>query len=119
MSIDNLTIGEAKELARMFCVSQQTSASLNSMIGKKVIVRTYSAGCWFGEISEKSGSEVIIRNARRMWYWKAASGISLSACAMHGVSEQSKIVEAVPLVWLDAIELIPCSDTAKESINGA
>ena len=94
--------------------------SLNSMVGKKVIIRTYSAGCWFGELAEKEGNEVILKNARRMWRWWAAESISLSACALHGIQrDKSKIVTAVDSVWLQAIEIIPCTDTAIESIEGA
>ena len=122
MSIDinSLTIGQAKELASLFGAAQQQQPSLNSMIGKKCIVRTYSAGVWFGEIAEKSGNEVIVKNARRMWKWWAAEGISLSSVALHGVKhEESKIVEAVPAVWLEAIELIPASEKAIASIEGA
>ena len=97
----------------------QTSSN-QSMIGKEVIIRTYSAGCWFGILSSKEGREVILKNARRMWRWHAAEGISLSGCAIHGIKqEKSKIVEPVDSVWLEAIEIIPCTDTAADSIRGA
>jgi len=121
MNIDNLTIGEAKQLAAFFgSQSSQSAQGLNCMIGKKVIVRTYSAGVWFGELEQKSGNEVIIKNARRMWKWWAAESISLSAVAIYGVKHKnSKIVEAVPQVWLEAIELIPCADAAIKSLEGA
>ena len=122
MNIDNLTIGQAKELAALFSGAQpqQQPASLNSMVGKKCVVRTYSAGVWFGEVAKKAGNEVIVKNARRMWKWWAAEGISLSAVALHGIRrDQSKIVESVPAVWLEAIELIPASDKAIASIEGA
>ena len=90
------------------------------MIGRDVIVRTYSAGCWFGVLLEKEGKEVIIGDARRMWRWHAEKGISLSCCAIHGIKEdQSKIVEAVGSVWLEAIEIIPCTIEASKSIRGA
>ena len=121
IDINSLTIGQAKELASLFGASgPQQSEGLNGMIGKKCIVRTYSAGVWFGEIAEKSGNEVIVKSARRMWRWWAAEGISLSAVALHGIKhDQSKIVEAVPSVWLEAIELIPASAKAIASIEGA
>ena len=122
MNIDNLTLGQAKELAALFsgAQTQQQPASLNSMVGKKCIVRTYSAGVWFGEIAEKSGNEVIVKDARRLWRWWAAEGISLSAVALHGIKhDKSKVAEAVPSVWLEAIELIPASDKAIASIEGA
>lgn len=117
MNIDNLTIGEAKELASMFGQQPQNDG-LNSMIGKKCIVRTYSAGVHFGEIEKKSGNEVILKNARRLWYWKASKSISLSAVAKHGLDSKSKVAPAVDNIWLEAIELIPVDDAIAENIEG-
>lgn len=94
--------------------------TLSSMIGKKVIVRTYSAGVWFGTLSEKDGAEVILTNARRMWYWHAAESISLSGCALYGIKQdKSKIVAPVASVWLEAIEIIPTTEVATASIENA
>lgn len=45
INIEELTIGQAKELATLFSASQQPQTGLNSMLGKKCVVRTYSAGC--------------------------------------------------------------------------
>ena len=115
-----INIGQAKQPASLFGAAQPQQPSLNSMVGKKCIIRTYSAGVWFGEVAEKSGNEVIVKNARRMWSWWAREGISLSSVALHGIKhDQSKIVEPVPTVWLEAIELIPASDKAIASIEGA
>lgn len=36
-------------------------------IGKEVIIRTYSAGVWFGVLKQKAGNEVILTKARRMY----------------------------------------------------
>lgn len=94
--------------------------TLNKMVGKKVIIRTYSAGVWFGTLDEKAGKEVILTQARRMWKWHTKQSISLSSCAIYGVDRnKSKIVEAVGLVWLEAIEIIPCTKDAIISIEGA
>ncbi len=122
MNINDLTIGQAKELAAMFGNQQaeQNREIASFMIGKMVIIRTYSSGVWFGELSEKSGNEVIVINARRMWRWFAAESISLSSVAMKGINRsKSKIAEPVNSVWLEAIEIIPCTDTASESIGGS
>ena len=117
-ALDNLTIGEAKQLAQLFSGKENTS-SLNQMVGKKCIVRTYSAGVWFGEIEQKEKDEVILKNARRLWYWKAKKSISLSAVAEFGISDESKVAPSVKNVWLQAIELIPASDVSITSIEGA
>lgn len=123
MNIDNLTLGQIKQIQALLGNASTPSTQSqdgNAMIGKKVIIRTYSAGVWFGELEQKSGNEVILKNARRMWKWWAKEGISLSACALYGVKhEQSKIVEAVDSVWLEAIEIIPCTDISIKSLEEA
>lgn len=120
MNINDLTIGQAKELASMFGNKTNESKGLNCMIGEKVIIRTYSAGVWFGELSQKDRNEVILLNARRMWAWWAKEGISLSSVAVNGIKkDKSKIAEAVESVWLEAIEIIPCTNAAIELIESA
>lgn len=114
--LDQLTIGQAKELAALF----GAQPGLSAMVGKKCIVRTYSAGVWFGEIAEKAGNEVIVKNARRLWRWYAVDGICLSAVSRNGIhQDKSRISAPVPAVWLEAIELIPAAATAIDSIEGA
>lgn len=122
MNIDELTLGQLKTISSLN-LSNDKSIEKNivqKMIGKKVIIRTYSAGVWFGTLKEKSGNEVIIEDARRMWRWFSAESISLSAVSIHGIiREKSKICEAVNSVWLEAIEIIPCTEKSIESIGEA
>ena len=123
-NIDHLTFGELKQIAAMFNqhsapAMQNTQTGLNDMIGRKCIVRTYSAGVWYGEIEQKAGNEVIVKSARRLWQWKAKKSISLSAVAVHGVDPDGcRFAPTVQSVWLEAIELIPVSVTAEASIEG-
>lgn len=87
-------------------------------LNKKVIIRTYSAGAHFGELIEKSGNEVILKNSRRIWYWVTANkGISLSEVAIDGLNSESKICSPIDLLWLEAIEIIPCTQEAIKSIE--
>lgn len=100
---------------------------LNDLIGRDVIVRTYSAGVWFGTLKAKDGNEVHLVNARRMWSWYVAKdpdtgarGISLSSLSIHGLDyTQSQIEQPVEIVWLEAIEIIPCTERAINSIKAA
>lgn len=118
INIDELTLGQIKQLKGLLG-GEASSISINPLVGKKVIVRTYSAGVHFGEIVEKEGSEVILKNARRLWYWKTANGgISLSEVANEGLHKDSKTCAAVELHWLDAIEIIPCTKEAIKNIEG-
>ena len=111
-----------KEIAELLSMKNTSAESgLNSFaIGQEVIIRTYSAGVWFGRLKEKSGKEVILTEARRMWRWWAKESISLSGVTLHGIKqEKSRIAGAVESVWLEAIEIIPVSGSAAESIRWA
>lgn len=85
----------------------------------KVIVRGDKSGVFFGEISERSGREVTLNNVRRLWYWNGAA--TLSQLATEGVTKPhdckfTMMVDEITI--LDAIEIIPCTPAAVESING-
>ena len=111
-----------KEIAELLGAKNTSAESgLNSFaIGQEVIIRTYSAGVWFGRLKEKSGKEVILTEARRMWRWWAKESISLSGVALYGIKqEKSRIAGAVASVWLQAIEIIPVSGEAAELIRTA
>ena len=110
-----------KEIAELLGMKNTAESGLDGFaIGQEVIIRTYSAGVWFGRLKEKEGDEVILTEARRMWRWWAKESISLSGVALHGIKqEKSRIAGAVDSVWLQAIEIIPISGTAAESIRTA
>lgn len=88
------------------------------MIGKYVIVRTYSAGVFAGTLIERNGKEATLSNARRLWWWEGAA--SLSQLAMSGTSkpEKCKFPEEVSEVLLtEVIEIIPVTDSAQKNIS--
>ena len=123
MNINDLTLGQIKEINNMFNLGASTKTEqngLNGMIGQKVIIRTYSAGVWFGLLEQKQGEEVILKDARRMYRYWCAKSISLSAVANYGIiEEKSKICKAVKNIWIKAIEIIPCTDIAIKSLENA
>ena len=89
------------------------------MIGKYCMVRTYSAGVFAGTVVTLDGKEVLLKNARRIWYWDGAA--SLSQLAQSGTSkpENCKFPEPVDEVLLtESIEIIPITDEAAASIAG-
>jgi hypothetical protein len=89
------------------------------MIGKKVIVRGDRSGVFFGTLSERNGGEVVLTNCRRLWYWNGAN--SISQIAVDGVAEPEDCnftVAVESILILDAIEIIPCTDKAINSIEG-
>ena len=82
------------------------------------IVRTYSAGVFAGYVESRNGKEVVLRDARRIWYWEGAA--TLSQLAMSGTSkpDECKFPVAVDRVVLtEAIEIINCTTEAQKSIQ--
>ncbi len=93
--------------------------SIPETSGEFFIVRTYSAGVFAGEIEKKDGKNVVMTNARRLWYWTGAA--SLSQLAVEGTSRpgECKFPVAVPRVELtEAIEILDVTIKAKKSIQG-
>ena len=90
-----------------------------SMIDKYVIVRTYTAGVVDGIFVSRSGQEVTLRDARRIWYWSGAA--SLSQLAMEGTKDPGgcKFPCAVDkILLLQAIEILNTTPEAEASIRG-
>ena len=85
--------------------------------GDYIICRTYSAGVFAGTLVSKKGQEVVLKNARRLWYWDGAA--SLSQLSQEGVTkpENCKFPCEVPsVIVMQAIELLPVSKQARQSI---
>lgn len=83
------------------------------------IVRTYSAGVFAGYVESRNGREVVMRHARRLYYWEGAA--TLSQLAMEGVSKPKNCkfpceVDRVEL--LEVIEILDVTEKAKKSIAG-
>jgi hypothetical protein len=86
------------------------------MIGKKVIVRTYSAGVHFGTLEKIDGKNATLSNTSRIWYWEGA--FTLSAIALNGLSKKSKLSVPVPeLLLTEAIEVMPVSEKAEKILT--
>jgi len=125
INLDNLTIGQIKEINSLLNSNVSTGVKgvennngLNSMIGKYCIIRTYSAGVFAGIVKEKSQNEIILKDARRLYYWKAENNsATLSGVAIYGLTNDSKVMEEVNSIWLQPIEIILCSEVSEKSIK--
>ena len=88
-------------------------------MSKKYIVRCDRSGVFYGEIELRNGQEVTMRNARCLWYWDGAA--SLLQLAKEGTTEPRNCKFTVyvdELTVVDAIEILPCTDKAVDSIEG-
>jgi hypothetical protein len=85
------------------------------------IIRTHSAGVWFGNIKSLNGSIAVVTNARRLWYWSGAA--SLSQLAVEGTKRPNDCKFTVTITDEDGvylpqvIEVLPCTEVAVENIN--
>ncbi len=84
---------------------------------KYVIVRTYSAGAFAGYLESRNGQEVVMRDARRLWYWDGAA--TLSQLATDGTKKPMNckfpcVVDRIEL--LETIEILDCTEKAMNSI---
>lgn len=114
-----VTLKEIAELLGMKNTAAESGLN-NFAIGHEVIIRTYSAGVWFGVLKQKAGNEVILVKARRMYEWWAKESISLSGVAQYGIKQDnSKICGELDSVWLQAIEIIPVTGSAATSVRTA
>lgn len=120
IDIEYLTIKQARELAALFGVSQSAPVAAHPLIGRHVIARCYSAGVHAGEVVSVDGENVMLKNSRRLWSWKAKEGVALSGVAQHGLHKDGGKVDVVnPEIYLTGVcELIPTSAAAKDSIDG-
>jgi hypothetical protein len=77
--------------------------------GSRVLVRTNSAGVHYGTLESRSGQEIHLSNARRIWSWNGA--LSLSEIASVGIDiKNSKLSVTVDEIILPtAIEVIHIS----------
>lgn len=83
-----------------------------------VIVRTFSAGVFAGNLVSKVGKEVVLANARRLWYWAGAA--SLSQLAVDGTSKPESCkfpVEVCRVELTEAIEILDVTAKAELSIK--
>lgn len=83
-----------------------------------MLVRTYSAGVFVGYLKSRKGQEVVLNNARRLWYWDGAS--SLSQLAMEGIKKPQNCkfpCEVSEVTLLNVIEILEVTETARKSIS--
>ncbi len=86
--------------------------------GKYCVIRTYSAGVHVGVVTHQSGTEVGLKDARRIWRWEGAN--TLNEIALAGVGKGSRVSERVAEILLtEAIEVIPATEAAQENLSAA
>lgn len=73
MNLDDLTLGQIKEIGNLLNIQNKPANDSHPMIGKRCIIRTYSAGVHIGDvvwINPQNSMEVKLINSLRLWKWE-------------------------------------------------
>lgn len=111
---DNLTIGQLKELRALLSnADTQVPNKNHPMLGKRCLIRTYSAGVHIGDVKYIDGMEVKLENALRLWKWEGG-GLSLSAVANEGI-KGGRLNRTGEVYLTNVIEFIPTTAAAEKT----
>jgi hypothetical protein len=83
-----------------------------------VLIRADRAGVFVGNLISRSGTEVVLSNCRRIFYWDGAA--SISQLALTGPSKPKNCKFPAPVdnhTVLGVIEILPVTDAAKKAIE--
>ena len=88
-------------------------------LGRKVIVRSRDAGVIYGTYAGNEGDTIHITDARQLWKWCAAKGITLIDVATYGVktSDCKFSPASATLTVFSACALIDVTSEAAASIE--
>lgn len=111
-------IKDVIEILKMLDGETKTSgeASSHPMLGKRCLVRTYSAGVHIGDVeyvNPQNSMEVKLVNSLRLWKWEGG-GLSLSAVANNGI-KGGRLNKTGHVYLTNAIEFIPTTETAENT----
>lgn len=100
-----------KEDATRVIVIDPTITDKHPMVGRRCIVRTYSAGVHIGDVVYVDGMECRLLNALRLWKWEGG-GLSLSAVANNGI-KKGRLNFTGEVYLTNCIEFIPTTEEAE------
>lgn len=108
-----------KEILKEELSGKKKEVEACSFIGKKVMIRTYSAGVHFGTLASRNGKEVILKDAHRVYSWVNACTLSqLSVQGSQNRSSENKISMAVSeIILTEAIEIMPMTDESFKNLT--
>ena len=87
----------------------------NPMVGRRCLIRTYSAGVHIGDVVSVSddGMQVHLKDSIRLWKWEGG-GLSLSVVANDGI-KGGRLNKTGEVFLTNAIEFIPTTTEAEKT----
>ncbi len=119
MNIEDMTIGQARELASLFGANQGGAIG-RELIGKYVIVRSRNEGINAGVLKEMDETGVILTSARRIWYHKPSDKklAWYEGVAITGLSSDSKVSATIEVkAIIEDYSLTLCASAGEASIR--
>lgn len=132
IDIDNLTLSQVKKLKEILStngesnVGKGVNVKINAgggtlrraneshpMVGKRCLIRTYSAGVHIGDVCYGNGMEIMLLNSIRLWSW-SGGGLSLSAVANNGING-GRLNRTGEVYLTNVIEIIPTTAAAEKT----
>lgn len=90
----------------------------NHFLNQIVIVRTYSAGVFYGKLVAKNGKQCLLHNARVLWEWDGAFTISELSTVGTTKPQNCKFSTATAEVTLEeVIQINKLSDEALKTFE--
>ena len=96
--------------------------AIKNLIGKRVIIRSYGAGVFYGTLAEAEVNDdkytVELTDARRLWYWDGAA--SVTQLAAEGVTAPNNCkftMRSESVVVTSVIEIHGATEKAIKSIE--
>ena len=114
MNLDDLTLGQIKELKQMLGNEKTPIKGKHPMLGRRCLIRTYSAGVHIGDvtyINPDNSMELKLENSLRLWKW-TGGGLSLSVVAFQGI-KGGRLNETGEVYLTNVIEIIPTTAEAE------
>jgi hypothetical protein len=99
-------------------MSNETGILETAVVGKYCIIRGRDFGVFAGTVEAVEDNRVLLKDARRLWYWDGAA--SLSQLAAEGVTNPDGCkftVTVDSVLLLGVIEIIPATGQAKRCIE--
>ena len=84
-------------------------------IGKKVLVRSYDAGVYFGTLEKVEGETVLMRTVRNIWRWNGAT--CLSQIANDGIQGGRVSQEVGSMILNRVCQILPLGEKAIKNLE--
>ena len=85
------------------------------LLNKKVLVRSYDAGVYFGTLTKVKGETVRMENVRNIWHWTVAS--CLLQIANNGITGDKVSPVVGSMVINRVCQIFPLTDKAIENLE--